>query len=463
VIEDVLAGRATWAIEQGHVMDLLRATPSESVHCVVTSPPYWNLRSYLDPGHSAKSQELGSEPTLGQFVANIVEVMREVWRVLRSDGVLWLNIGDSYSGAGYSNHTGTGGALRSQGGKQQHTHVDELGEKQLLMIPARVAIALQEDGWILRSDVVWSKPNPMPEPVEDRPSKAHEYVFLFSKQERYFYDADAIRTQLQPKTLTTFGTRHNPLGTDDVRKVKQDNWARSVEFRKPKLNTSGELAGANIRSVWEIATQPVNWEFCLACGRFYLGKERKAIRVVKTTDAAGLEHKTLYCQCGSSDAWVDHYAAFPPELARRCITAGTSQQGVCADCGAPWQRVVERSGGAWPERKAAGETTRHGQAPAPAEVAPRAIEHKTIGWRPTCTCEAPIAPAVVLDPFVGSGTSVVVARRLGRHGVGFDLNARYVELARRRVVSDQPLFNTVVALEVPQPAQQVPLALEGVA
>jgi DNA modification methylase len=138
---------------------------------------------------------LGLEPDPWAYVGHLVEVFRAVRRVLRDDGTLWLNLGDSYAGGGYSNHQNTGGAQRANGGKQKHTPTGDLKPKDLCGIPWRVAYALQADGWYLRSDIIWHKPNPMPESVTDRPTKAHEYLFLLSKRPRYFYDADAIREE----------------------------------------------------------------------------------------------------------------------------------------------------------------------------------------------------------------------------------------------------------------------------
>ena len=168
--------------------------PDASVHCVVTSPPYWGLRDYgLQDG-------IGLEPTLGEWVANIVAVMREVRRVLRDDGTCWLNLGDAYTGGGRGSHD-RGDAMQGSnpGSKVEPLPMWSHGlpAKNLMGQPWRVAFALQDDGWILRSAVVWHKPNPMPESVTDRPTNAYEMVFLLSKQGRYFYDAEAMREPLQ--------------------------------------------------------------------------------------------------------------------------------------------------------------------------------------------------------------------------------------------------------------------------
>ena len=207
-IERAVVNQA-WSIRQGNALERLREMPDESVHCVVTSPPYWGLRDYGVHG------AYGLEPTLNEYIERMVEVFREVRRVLRKDGTLWLNLGDAYAGSGKGmNADGT----HSVGAKQEtnigsltapvkskrmprgegrwgggDSYVLEFKPKDLCGIPWRVAFALQADGWWLRSDIVWHKPNPMPESVTDRPTRAHEYVFLLTKSARYYYDADAIR------------------------------------------------------------------------------------------------------------------------------------------------------------------------------------------------------------------------------------------------------------------------------
>jgi DNA modification methylase len=183
-----------------------------SVDLVVTSPPYWALRRYLDASDPHSALELGSEPTVGQFVANMVAVFAEVKRVLKPTGLCFINLGDSYSGAGYSRQDNTGGAKQGQGGKEKHTPVAGLGEKQMVGAPWRVAFALQDDGWVLRSEIIWHKSNAMPESVTDRPAKAHEHVFMLAKQARgYYYDIDAIRepsdSQVSPEEYARIKAR----------------------------------------------------------------------------------------------------------------------------------------------------------------------------------------------------------------------------------------------------------------
>ncbi|WP_442577828.1 DNA-methyltransferase [Mesorhizobium sp. ASY16-5R] len=222
-----------------------------SINTCVTSPPYFGLRDYGVPG------QVGLESDPGDFVAAMVEVFAEVKRVLRDDGTLWLNLGDTYAGGGCGSRDPERWPKQS---RNDHMPVHAkrstgLPYKNLLGIPWRVAFALQADGWILRSDIIWNKPNPMPESVSDRPTKSHEYIFLFSKSPRYHYDADAIRTPLAAKTHTTFGASRKPRG-DASGLVKSENFGSSCGERKPRLDPLGNIAGANKRDVWTVASKP---------------------------------------------------------------------------------------------------------------------------------------------------------------------------------------------------------------
>lgn len=230
------------------------------VQCVVTSPPYWGMRDY------GAAEQIGLEPDLDSYVAAVVTVFREVRRVLRDDGTAWVNLGDGYD-------AGTRATCCPSGTAGKHGYwtnplinmrtSTDMGPKQLLAIPWRVALALQADGWILRCDIVWHKPNPMPESVTDRPTKAHEYVFLFSKRERYHYDADAIK---EPVTGTSHarGNGVNPKAQWEG-KNETSGHRRYVGFNerwrvKQNASFSAAVAGLvedrNCRSVWTIPTQP---------------------------------------------------------------------------------------------------------------------------------------------------------------------------------------------------------------
>lgn len=254
----------------GDVIDGLRAMPDELAQTCVTSPPYWGLRDYGADG------QIGLEQTPDEYVARMVDVFREVRRVLRDDGTLWLNLGDSYAGPrGNTRGEGAGGGQQrgemmfGSAMRLQETP-DGLKPKDLIGMPWRVAFALQADRWYLRSDIIWSKPNPMPESVTDRPTKSHEYVFLLSKSARYLYDHEAIREPL-------VSTPEQYLRAD--KSVRENHQYGEVAGRPLGPSSFASVPdGRNARTVWQIATKP-------------------------------------YAEA--------HFAVFPPELPERCIKAGS--------------------------------------------------------------------------------------------------------------------------------------------
>lgn len=235
----------TIEILQGDCRDVLGSLPDGSINCCVTSPPYFGLRDYGVEG------QLGLEPTPDEFVAAMVEVFREVRRVLRDDGTLWLNLGDSYARNPAKGTTGTpnGRNLEKMGYSGGAGVPSGLKEKDLIGIPWRVAFALQADGWYLRQDIIWHKPNPMPESVTDRCTKAHEYIFLLSKSERYYFDAEAIK---EPATGRPSGNKGKSWGTNETR-VRADG-AGKVETTRGIPYAGAETR--NRRSVWTVSTKP---------------------------------------------------------------------------------------------------------------------------------------------------------------------------------------------------------------
>jgi DNA modification methylase len=269
----------TWRVMVGDVRARLAELPAGSVQCCVTSPPYWGLRDYGVAG------QLGLEPTPDAYVAAMVDVFAGVWRVLKDDGVLWLNLGDSYamstkgsSGKGDKQVSNVGTLISDR----RWRIADGLKAKDLVGIPWRVAFALQAAGWYLRSDVIWSKPNPMPESVTDRPTKAHEYIFLLTKSERYFYDAEAISEPASVSMLSQMEQGYDWLGIKDYEAAGVQNPSsvkariiegarRRAEVKRGKCyqNTGNigmddrwskerraEMTTRNCRSVWSITTQP---------------------------------------------------------------------------------------------------------------------------------------------------------------------------------------------------------------
>lgn len=376
-------------IIQGDALTVLREFPSAIAQVCVTSPPYFQLRDYNTPG------QLGLEPEPGEYIARLVEVFREMRRVLRPDGVLWLNMGDSYAERSAAKTMHSQGNEASNNGRTcreakmpVRAMPAGLKPKDLMMMPARLALALQADGWYLRADCVWSKSNAMPESVRDRPAKAHEYVFLLAKSERYYYDIEATRQPLKEKTRSTWGCKVSTHGNDALGKVKSGNWAETVRERKPRMNADGSIAGAAMRSV-------------ISC--------------------AGARYRGA------------HFAAFPPQLITPLIEAASSPQ-ACEKCGAPWARLVERKPmEVRPGPKSGGYGSRTTDNLSGTMIEPARAE--TTGWQATCACENEgTARCLVLDPFMGSGTTAIVAQHLGRDYLGIELNPAYIALAEQRLV-----------------------------
>jgi DNA modification methylase len=448
----------------GDALEQLTGLPDASVQMILTSPPFFSLRDYgtarwvggdADCDHAvrdkrwctAKSGLEGGKQTTGHqqegyryfchrcgahrvdrqigleespeaWVDRLVPVFREARRVLRPDGVCWIEVGDSYAGGGRGGHTGSLDGSPPQGDADYPRVAVSAGykPKDLIGAPWMLAFALREDGWYLRADVIWERPNPMPESMSDRPTKAHSYVFLLSKRPTYFYDADAIREEGKDWTK----------GVPDAGTLTTDNGGRKDDAVSP---------GRNARTVWTIVTEPTGFK---------------------------------------------HFATMPTDLAVRCVAAGTSERGCCPHCGAPWERCVFREGESVAQRMARATKAYSGHMPRGdggslqrngARVGePGGRPATMLGWRPTCRhydddyarlprasnrrkreqrersgnwwrralrrpggVGWPTTPCVVLDPFMGSGTTALVARNMGRHAVGVELSEEYLGIARERL------------------------------
>ena len=298
------------AILNGDCRAMLKTLPDESVHCVVTSPPYFGLRDYGVAG------QIGLEPTPDAFVAEMVAVFREVRRVLRSDGTLWLNLGDSYAQSeirhrqGQEGSTLRDGAIKADeawanGTAQTGRRVKHgLKPKDLIGIPWRVAFALQADGWWLRQDIIWSKPNPMPESVTDRCTKAHEYVFMLTKAARYYYDAEAIK---------------EPMSLSSVERLSQDVESQTGSDRVPG-KTNGTM-----KAVGKIDKQRGH-------GRRHAGFNDRWDAMEKAEQCTGLRNKRSVWTVATQPFSEAHFATFPPDLIEPCIKAGCPSGGTVLDC-----------------------------------------------------------------------------------------------------------------------------------
>lgn len=334
---------------QGNSLEVLQTLPDKSVHCVVTSPPYFNLRKY-----GKDANEIGGEQNSDNYIYALVSVFSEVFRVLRDDGVVWLNLGDTYGKNG-----------------------------NLLGIPWRVVLSLQEYGWILRQDVIWSKPDPMPASVTNRCVTSHEYIFLLVKRPGYYYDHVAVSTPSKDPGRVVITTE------------KSLSYMQAIANGK-KPSGNGKLGSkiihspiTNARSVWMMSGE---------------------------------------------DFPEAHFATYPPELPTRCIKAGTSRKGCCPHCGKCWKRIIDKTRTPTRPAKHSKIKGRSKEEIGNRDPERHVTELVTLGWEPGCDCPKhdPI-PCAVLDPFAGAFTTGLVCQRLGRNFIGIELYPDNITLGAKRL------------------------------
>jgi len=475
-------------IINGNVLDPATWSTVEdsSVHCCVTSPPYWGLRDYggwrmcvavgsLDdfamprkhperwlvrmkvraaarggiesPNGRAWIGALGLEDTPKRYIAHMVDIFRHVRRVLRDDGTLWLNMGDSYVGDSTGGKKQSGFPLNRDRSNHPICRSNAKGgpglkTKDLVGTPWMLAFALRDDGWYLRAPIIWHKPNPMPESARDRPTTAHEYIFLLTKKPRYFYDAEAISEPCSEGT-------HDRISQDLANQVGSD---RAHAGGKTNGRMKAVISGST-RKLGDAADGVKN-------------NESFAASVVLQPRT---RNKRSVWTVGTQSYPEAHFATFPEALIAPCILAGTSEKGCCPECDAPWARMVESErirtrpghgskiykdpeGG--PYEQYSGSIVGNRDPGRHISIA------RTTGWSPSCECRRPCncdyddhsaqqpdchydccdsheapspVPCTVLDPFLGSGTTAAVATIHGRDYLGIELNAEYIAMAEVRI------------------------------
>lgn len=373
-------------IIEGDCRDVLRTLPDESVHCVVTSPPYFGLRDYGVTG------QMGLEGTPDKFVAGMVAVFRECRRVLRDDGTLWLNIGDSYAGTG--GQSPQMGALFKGRARQRENictsariQADGCKAKDLIGIPWMLAFALRADGWYLRQDIIWSKPNPMPESVRDRCTKAHEYLFLLSKSPRYYFDAEAIAEPIAPSSIARLAQDVDTQQGSDRVPGKTNGAMKSVgpRFGGSKYgDDESEQSRTKSGNVWTGQRKGNRKSFrgggVNTQGRSFDNDAKPCNDSVgNVPNERELRNKRSVWSIATQPFKEAHFATFPPALVEPCILAGCPEGGT------------------------------------------------------------------VLDPFGGAGTTGLVANRLQRDAVLIELNPEYAAIAQRRIAGEAPLLAQVHA------------------
>jgi DNA modification methylase len=470
----------TWHLLTGDVRERLAELPDASVQCCVTSPPYWGLRDYGIDG------QLGLEPTPDAYVASMVAVFREVRRVLRDDGTLWLNLGDSYSSSGgmtsaHVPNAQCGNTLaelvpREKSGPR---NMASLAPKQLIGIPWRVAFALQADGWYLRADIIWNKPNPMPESVTDRPTKSHEYVFLLTKSAKYFYDADAVREAATESTNVRDKSKRTGYR-------KEATTHGSMNYLNPNGGEYRDCHGhRNCRSVWTMCYDDVSWinaiGSCRKCGNLRVAGNGSEPTTVEGTGASrrqeprpsrvnseriesltsissGLFPQDSPLTTSAEIGGASDQTTLKPSRSKSTSTGATLQPlATSPKQNAPKGIRIRR-------QTLIDALTADGNAVCVCETEHAAVEPTSDVWQITtqpypdahfatfpealperCITAGTKLGDTVLDPFAGSGTTGQVAVQLGRSFIGIELNAAYADLARTRISGAAPLFAQEIA------------------
>jgi len=371
---------------QGNCIDKIKELDDNSIDCVVSSPPYFGLRDYGVDG------QFGLEKTYQDYLTNTVKVFETFKPKLKDTATIWWNVGDSYSSGKRTSTTNQSLRGNKDYGVTRTPVQQGIKEKDLLMIPNRVAIALQDAGWYIRSEIIWHKPNPMPESVRDRPTSCHEKIWLITKSKKYYYDADAIREPVAKGTITR-------LSEKNLKNQKGSNRGNGGMRSNGNMKPVGNMETKNKRNVWTVTTKP----------------------------------------CKEA-----HFATFPKDLIEPCIKAGCPEK-VCVKCGTPYVRNLKII--FTPERK-----TRDNMVNVipgrdkPTRMNSKNMESlikKDLGFKKDCNCKTDeFKSGVVLDPFGGSGTTGIVASLNNRNAILIELNKEYISIANKRINKEFGFFNT---------------------
>lgn len=402
------------------------------VDCIVTSPPYWGLRDYGIEG------QIGLEEHPKDYIKKMVEVFHECQPILKEKGSLWLNLGDSYyskSGSGkiYSNidEEEVDVSEHRMNIRGKFNDGGWLQPKQKMLMPHRVAIALQDDGWILRNDIVWSKPNYMPSSVQDRLTNSFEYIFHFVKHQKYYYDLEAIRV---PHALSSY-ERAKGDWKHSSRNEQMTNPGTDRRWNVKQLSYNFE-SGKNPGDTWKSWGGNENGE--------YFGEPKKDYEEAMAQNPSDVKRRILK-SCNENgvhpiDTWTippqsysdAHFATFPLELVRRPLLSTCPKQ-VCKKCGKPRERILKIE--PLEERSQDGRTKDEKSGVPMVPEKGWQTKHETIGWT-TCKCNAEYEPGIVLDPFAGSGTTLLEAQSQNKNGIGIEINPNYIPLIVKRLNGD---------------------------
>jgi DNA modification methylase len=447
----------------------MKELPANSVDCCVTSPPYFGLRDY---GHEG---QIGLEETPEQYVDKMVEVFEQVKWVLKPEGTLWLNLGDSYcassTGSQGNNSSKLEGGKSTQieaGKRPDKSRIAGVKQKDLIGIPWLVAFALRSAGWYLRQDIIWHKPNPMPESVTDRCTKAHEYIFLLSKSAKYYYDHEAIKLPLAKAShLRLAQDIANQKGSDRVpgktngamkavgspiKKVYKDKDGMTVgeldsevmkQLQLMTLEESIEYLRKNIKDPTFGGKKGREYTPERDDPNFRNGSEQWGREWLPSED--GYANKRSVWTVTTKPFSEAHFATFPEDLIVDCIKAGCPEY-VCSKCGKAREKIFESTG----DNKA-NEVISHNGVPGLKKdsshdrvrsLSGATYEHvrKLTDQLTDCGCNEGFSPGVCLDPFMGAGTTALVARKLNRNYIGFELNQEYIKIAEKRLRDELGMF-----------------------